>query len=57
MENDTTNAQPTSITSRNVLTDILRQGAQKMLAEAIENEVAEYLDRHSCIRDDQGATI
>jgi len=54
MENDTTNAQPMSITSRDVLTDILRQGAQKMLAEAIENEVAEYLDRHSCIRDDQG---
>lgn len=43
-----------SMTSRDVLTDILRQGAQKMLAEAIENEVAEYLDRHSCVRDDQG---
>jgi transposase-like protein len=42
-----------SISSRDVLTDILRQGAQKMLADAIENEVAEYLDRHSCIRDDQ----
>jgi len=54
MENDTTNAQPMSISSRDVLTDILRQGAQKMLAEAIENEVAEYLDRHACLRDEHG---
>ncbi len=53
MEDDTTNTQQMSICSRDVLTDILRQGAQKMLAEAIENEVAEYLDRHSCVRDDQ----
>lgn len=43
-----------SMTSRDVLTDILRQGAQKMLAEAIENEVVEYLDRYACVRDDQG---
>jgi len=54
MENDTTNIQPMSISSRDVLTDILRQGAQKMLAEAIENEVAEYLERHACLRDDHG---
>ena len=54
MENDTTDTQPMSISSRDVLTDILRQGAQKMLAEAIENEVVEYLDRHACMRDDQG---
>jgi len=43
-----------SMTSRDVLTDILRQGAQKMLVEAIENEVVEYLDRHACVLDDQG---
>jgi hypothetical protein len=53
MENDTINTQQMSISSRDVLTDILRQGAQKMLAEAIENEVAEYLDRHACVRDDR----
>ncbi len=54
MKKDTTNTQPMSMTSRDVLTDILRQGAQKMLAEAIENEVVEYLDRYACVRDDQG---
>lgn len=54
MKKDTKNTQPMSMTSRDVLTDILRQGAQKMLAEAIENEVVEYLDRYACVRDDQG---
>jgi putative transposase len=53
MEKYKTNPQPMSITSRDVLTDILRQGAQKMLAMTIENEVGEYLDRHACVRDDQ----
>lgn len=43
-----------SISIRDVLTDILWQGAQKMPAEAIENEVIEYLDRHACVQDDQG---
>jgi len=43
MENDAANTQPMSITSRDVLTDILRQGAQRMLAMAIENEVAESI--------------
>lgn len=54
MEKYTTNAQPMSTTSRDVLTDRLRQGAQKMLAEAIENEVTEYLDLYARVRDDQG---
>ncbi len=54
MQNDTTNTQPMSISSRDVLTDILRQGAQKMLAMAIEDEVEEYLGHHACVRDDQG---
>jgi len=54
MENDTTNTQPMSISSRDVLTDILRQGAQKMLAMAIENEVAEYIAEHQNLRDVNG---
>ena len=29
-----------------VLTDILRQGAQKLLAQAIEAEVADWIDAH-----------
>jgi len=53
MEKDTTNTQTMSMTSRDALTNILQQGAQKMLAEATENEVAEYLDHHACVRDDQ----
>jgi len=37
--------------AKDVLTDILRQGAQRMLAEAIENEVAEYIAAHANERD------
>jgi putative transposase len=54
MRNDTTNAQPMSITSRDVLTDILRQGAQKMLAMTIEDEVDQYIAEHQDLRDVSG---
>jgi putative transposase len=54
MEQDTVNTECLSIRSRDVLTDILRQGAQEMLATAIENEVAKYIERHAALRDDQG---
>jgi transposase-like protein len=37
-----------------VLTPILRQGAQQLLAEAVEAEVAEYIARHASLRDDTG---
>jgi len=40
--------------ARDVLTEILRQGAQRMLAEAIENEVAEYITAHTATRDPAG---
>ena len=36
------------------LTEICRVGAQEMLAEAIEVEVAEFLERHRGARDEQG---
>jgi len=39
---------------RDVLTEILRRGAQRMLAEAIDNEVAEYIAAHVDERDDVG---
>src|SRR6516164_10112289 len=39
---------------RDVLSDILRQGAQKLLAQAIEAEVAEWIDSHKDCLDDQG---
>jgi putative transposase len=54
MEQSTPKTECLSIRPRDVLTDILRQGAQEMLAAAIENEVAEYIDRHAGLRDDQG---
>ncbi len=37
--------------ARDVLTEILRHGAQQMLAAAIENEVDEYIDAHAHERD------
>jgi putative transposase len=40
--------------SRDVLTEICRQGARKMLAEAIEAEVADWIDAHAHIRDEDG---
>lgn len=54
MEQSTVPTECLSIRSRDVLTDILRQGAQQMLAAAIENEVAEYIERHALVRDDDG---
>jgi putative transposase len=32
--------------AKDVLTEVLRQGAQKLLAQAIEAEVADWIDRH-----------
>jgi len=54
MEQGTPQTECLSIRPRDVLTDILRQGAQEMLATAIENEVAEYVERHAAVRDDEG---
>ena len=46
MEQDTT--IPTALTTgpRDILTEILHYGAQRMVGRAIENEVAEYLAAH-----------
>ena len=43
--------------ARDVLTEILRQGAQRMLATAIENEVAEYIGAHTHERDAAGQRL
>jgi putative transposase len=40
--------------AQDVLTGILREGAQKMLAQAIEAEVADWIDRHQECRDQAG---
>ena len=36
---------------------ILRDGARKMLQQALENEVAEYLEKHSHVEDELGHKI
>jgi putative transposase len=36
------------------LTEVLRAGAQQLLAQAVEAEVADWIDRHQGCRDDQG---
>lgn len=41
-------------TSRDVLTNILRDGAQQLLAQAIEAEVAQWIDSHQHVQDDHG---
>jgi putative transposase len=41
-------------TSRDALTEILRQGAQAMLTRAIEAEVAEWIEGHEHLRDQRG---
>jgi transposase-like protein len=57
MEQGTPKTECLSIRPRDVLSDILRQGAQEMLATAIENEVAEYIERHAPLRDDEGRRL
>lgn len=37
-----------------VLSEVLRQGAQRLLAQAIEAEVSVWIDQHQDCRDDQG---
>jgi len=40
-----------------VLEEIIREGARKLLQQAIENEVAEYLERFSGQRDERGRRL
>ena len=41
-------------TSGDVLTDLIRQGAKQLLSQAIEAEVAEWIESHKGHQDDQG---
>jgi len=41
-------------TSQDVLTEILRKGSQKLLAEALEVEIEEFVERYRELRDDGG---
>jgi transposase-like protein len=49
----TTVALP-QISSQDAFTEILRRGAQRLLAEAIEAEVAEWIEAHVHLTDQQG---
>ncbi len=40
--------------SRDVLTEILHDGAQRLLAQAIDAEVADWIARHTEVLDDDG---
>ena len=40
--------------SRSALDELARLGAQEMLMKALENEVAEYVQRHACEVDENG---
>ena len=40
--------------TKDVLTEILREGAQTLLVQAIEAEVADWIDRHTHFTDDKG---
>jgi transposase-like protein len=42
---------------KDVLTEVLREGAQRLLAQAIQAEVAEYLTDRSSLRDEQGRQL
>jgi transposase-like protein len=39
---------------KDVLSEVLRQGAQKLLAQAIEAEVSEWIEGHAHLRDEAG---
>jgi putative transposase len=45
---------PCPATTQDVLTDVLREGARKMLLLALEAEVEEYTGRHAVERDENG---
>jgi putative transposase len=53
-EVSTTTVSFPSIGSRDALTEVLRSGAQRLLAEAIEAEVAEWIASHAQITDAAG---
>jgi putative transposase len=42
------------VQGKDVLGEVLRQGAQKLLAQAIDAEVADWIDRHAHLRDGAG---
>ena len=55
MNDATTNADALPLDSeKDVLTDVLRRGATQLLTQAIQAEVAAYLEAHAHLRDEAG---
>ena len=57
MQESTVSTNVVSIGSKDILTEILRDGAQKMLATAIDCEVNEYLAEHAHQLDTNGKRL
>jgi putative transposase len=57
MQESTVSTNVVSIGSKDILTEILRDGAQKMLATAIDCEVNEYLAEHAYQLDTNGKRL
>jgi putative transposase len=53
-EGTTTTVAFPSESTRDVLSEVLRDGAQRMLALAVEAEVADWIDRHADVKDENG---
>jgi transposase-like protein len=53
-EGTTTSVTFPSVVAKDVLTELLREGAQRMLATAIEAEVADWIDSHAHVTDENG---
>ncbi len=49
--------EPTREHSPSMLDEIVREGARRMLAAALEAEVAAYIDAHAGERDDRGRRL
>ena len=43
--------------SRDILSEVCREGAQKMLAVALEAEIAEFIQRFESLRDESGQRL
>lgn len=50
----TTTVEFPSAETTDVLTEILREGAQTLLTQAVEAEVAEWIERHAHLKDENG---
>ncbi len=57
MQESMTEAQALQLESTDILTEILHQGAQKMLAKAIQHEVDQYVTAHDDLRDAAGRRL